>query len=336
MTVNDHAGTARQFTASVEAFSTNWITGTKVWGATYTVFFVLFVGFIALTVVGPSFGVHVHIPRNSGLVFLAVLGVMTVVVAIGGVYVYQRSRRKLVLSVSGDALTVGSRAELYSLADAQLGIWTKNGVALHLRSGGRRFTLGGQERRVGPATPLDAPPTPLVDARLPASDFDELLRLGGRSAARGPVPGEPSRCVAFPNSVSMEQLGPFALRKKQKLVGALDTPQVFIDIDGDSIRLVDPNSNAVNASGTVAQTTAAPVTYQRPVDDSGHFGLSPVMTLSVPGSAPLTIGCDGFAWSVNVPVTGNPPTYLVSAADWLELVDKLGLAADLADTSRKG
>jgi hypothetical protein len=99
-------------------------------------------------------------------------------------YLYWRSRQKYVLTINGDALTIAPRGDVHSLADAQLGLWPNIGVALHLHSGGRRFILGGRDRQIGPATPLDAPPTQLADARLPASDFDELLRLGGRAAAR--------------------------------------------------------------------------------------------------------------------------------------------------------
>jgi hypothetical protein len=37
-----------------------------------------------------------------------------------------------------------------------------------------------------------------------------------------------------------------------------------------------------------------------------------------------------------VNVVGEPPMYILSAADWLRLVEKFGLAADLNDASRKG
>jgi hypothetical protein len=35
-------------------------------------------------------------------------------------------------------------------------------------------------------------------------------------------------------------------------------------------------------------------------------------------------------------ILGDPPTYMLSAADWLTLVEKFGLAADLNDAARKG
>jgi hypothetical protein len=81
---------------------------------------------------------------------------------------------------------------------------------------------------------LDAPPIPLVDAWLSESDFDELLFLGGRSAARGPAPGEPTRCLLFPNLLSIQQMGSFAFRKKQRLMRSLWQPQLFIDLDNDA------------------------------------------------------------------------------------------------------
>jgi len=250
---------------------------------------------------------------------------------------------KVILTVSGDALTVGPRSEVYSLADAQLGLWQNIGVALHLHSGGRRFILGGQDRRIGPPTQLDAPPTQLVDARLPASDFDELLRLGGRAAARGPAPGEPTRCILFPNSQTIVNSGPFAFRKKQRLVNSLDRAQLFIDVDNDTIRVIDPENHAIDASGAVSQTSATPLSYETRDVESSVVSKTPALTMSVPGVPPLTFGCPHlerwerrFSWSGTVYIVNDPPTYVLSAADWLTLVEKFGLAADLNDAARKG
>jgi hypothetical protein len=79
MSVNNEAGAARQFVASGEAFSTGWIKGTKVFQAVYSVFFVAFVGFAALAMFRTSKGMHVHVPRYTGLIFMAVLLVAGVV-----------------------------------------------------------------------------------------------------------------------------------------------------------------------------------------------------------------------------------------------------------------
>jgi hypothetical protein len=272
MSVNNEAGAARQFVASGEAFSTGWIKGTKVFQAVYSVFFVAFVGFAALAMFRTSKGMHVHVPRYTGLIFMAVLLVAGVV--IGG-YMFWRSRQKYVLTVNGDALTVGSRGDVYSLADAQLGLWPNIGVALHLHSGGRRFILGGRDRQIGPATPLDAPPIQLVDARLPASEFDELLRLGGRAAARGPAPGEPTRCILFRNSQTIVNSGPFAFRKKQRLVNSLGREQLFIDVANDTIRVIDPESHTVDATAAVSRITATALSYETRDVESSQVSKTP-------------------------------------------------------------
>jgi hypothetical protein len=136
-------------------------------------------------------------------------------------------------------------------------------------------------------------------------------------------------------------MGPFAFRKKQRLTGSLDKPQLFIDVDNDSIRVIDPNSNADNASAAVSRATAAPVTYERPSDDSGYVSIVPAMTLCVPGVQPLTFGCNHleggkwrFSWSTHVPIISDPPTYLLSAADWLTLAQTFGLDAQLHDITK--
>jgi hypothetical protein len=340
MSVRDESTASRQFVASGEAMSTGWIKGTKIWQAVYTVFFVAFVGFAVLAVFRTAKGKSVHIPRYTGLIFIAVLLIASVVI---GAYMFWRSRQKHVLTVNGDALTVGSRGDVYSLADAQLGLWSDVGVALHLHSGGRRFVLGGKDRQIGPATPLDAPPIQLVDARLPASDFDELLRLGGRAAARGPAPGEPTRCILFLNSQTIANSGAFAFRKKQRLVNSLGRAQLFIDVDGETIRVVDPESHAVDASAAVSQITATPLSYETRDAESSHVTKTPALTMSAPGLPPLTFGgphVDArgrrLSWSGNYHIVKDPPTYMLSAADWLTLVEKFGLATNASDAERKG
>jgi hypothetical protein len=340
MSVSDESTASRQFVASAEAMSTGWIKGTKIWQAVYTLFFVAFVGFALLAMFRTTKGKSVHAPRYTGLIIVAVLVVASVLM---GGYMFWRSRQKYVLNVTGDALTVGSRGDVYSLADAQLGLWSDVGVALHLHSGGRRFVLGGKDRQIGPATPLDAPPIQLVDARLPASDFDELLRLGGRAAARGPAPGEPTRCILFPNSQTIVNSGAFAFRKKQRLVNSLGRAQLFIDVDGETIRVVDPESHAVDASAAVSQITATPLSYETRDAESSHVTKTPALTMSAPGLPPLTFGgphVDArgrrLSWSGNYHIVKDPPTYILSAADWLTLVEKLGLAASASDAERKG
>jgi hypothetical protein len=340
MSSSDEAGTSRQFVASAEAFGTGWIKGTKIWQAVYTVFFVAFVGYAALAMFGSVKGKQVHAPRYTGLIFLAVLVAAGVVV---GAYMLWRSRQKYVLTVNGDAITIAPRGEVYSLADAQLGIWPNIGVALHLHSGDRRFILGGRDRQIGPATPLDAPAIQVVDARLPAPEFDELLRLGGRAAARGPAPGEPIRCILFNNSQTIANSGAFAFRKKQRLVNSLGREQLFIDVDNDAIRIIDPESHAVDATAPVSRITATPLSYNTQDNETGRTSRTPALTVSVPGVPPLTVGCSHlaiserrFSWSGTVRIVNDPPTYILSAADWLTLVEKFGLAANVDDAAVKG
>jgi len=328
MSINNEAGMARQFVAAREVFSTSWITGTKIWQAVYTVVFVGFVGFAVLMMYNTSRGAKTHIPRYTGLIFIAVLLAASAVI---GVYMFWRSRQKYVLSVSGDTVTVAPRGEVYSLADAQLAVWPNRGVALHLQSGGRRFVVGGEERCIGPATPLDAEPTQLVDARLPASDFDELLRLGGRGAARGPAPGEPTRCILYPNSQTIADSGRFAFKKKQQAANSLGRAQLFIDVDNDTIRVVEPESHAVDASASVSRVTATPLIYETRDIESSRVWRIPALTLSAPGLPPLTVKCafdaTQFAWAGSPRVVKDPPAYVLSAGDWRTLVEKFAPAA---------
>ncbi len=57
----------------------------------------------------------------------------------------------------------------------------------------------------------------------------------------------------------------------------------------------------------------------------------------------LTFGCPHirvpgrhFSWSGTVRVVGDPPSYVLSAADWLTLVEKFGLTANVSEAARKG
>jgi hypothetical protein len=215
----------------------------------------------------------------------------------------------------------------------------RQGVALHLQCGRHLFWLGGQNRRAGPARRLDAQPVHSVDACLSEADFDELLcRMGGRwsgSEAREPAPGEPIRCLLFPNPDLGQKMGPFAFRNQQRLqqrlTRSLSQLQLFIDVDNDAMRVIDPNSNTVTASAPLSRVTATPATYELSSwhsNDSSGSWTTAAMTVCVPGMQPLTIGCcpgRHLLWPRNVPVTNRPPAYRVSWADWLTLTEKCGL-----------
>jgi hypothetical protein len=52
--------------------------------------------------------------------------------------------------------------------------------------------------------------------------------------------------------------------------------------------------------------------------------------------SPIRRRSSRFSWSGSVLLVKDPPTYILSAADWLTLVEKLGLAANVKDAARKG
>jgi hypothetical protein len=358
MDVNEQSAVSRQFMASLPAYSSKWTNGTKYFQAGYAVFFVAFVLFVLLMVFGPLWGVHLHFPHIGAAVGYGVpVGMLIVGVGMAA-YLFWRSRRKVLITVTNDQLTVDRRPGVaFAFGDAQLGSWVAMGVALHLQCGRHRFLLGGRDRRVSPTTSLIAPPVRLVDAWLSESDFDELLSLGeqwNESAAGGPAPGEPTRCLLFANPLVIRRMGSFAFRKKQRLMRSLSRPQLFIDVDNGAIRLGDPDSNAVNASASLSRVTATPATYrlatrrlfasaENAVGDAAgqYFSTMPAMAVCLPGMQPLTIGCRDFrglkrrfSWSDNVPVCNDPPAYEVSAADWLTLAEELSLAPYLEDTMK--
>jgi hypothetical protein len=56
-----------------------------------------------------------------------------------GAYLFWRSRRKYLIIVTGDGLTIDRRrGDVYLLVDAQLGLWVHMGLALHLHRSTRR------------------------------------------------------------------------------------------------------------------------------------------------------------------------------------------------------
>jgi hypothetical protein len=104
---------------------------------------------------------------------------------IGGVALLWYLRRRLVIHVASDALTVDKRpGDVFSFGDAQLGPWTHpgnsgktKGTVIHLWSGPHCFVLGGRDRRNAPGTRFDAPPVGSVDAWTTSPLFDDLLTM---------------------------------------------------------------------------------------------------------------------------------------------------------------
>jgi hypothetical protein len=295
---------------------------------------------------------------------------LLVLLIAGTVVWYLRSQRKILISVTSDGLTVNRRpGDVYSFSDAKLGAWgvtggATMGTALHLQCGPRRFILGGRDHRVGAATRLEAPDVGYgrsvdVDAWLSGSEFEEILTLAGRRSGldvRPPAPGEPSRCLLFPNPLLMQEVGPLAFRKRREVYRSLSHPSLAIDVREDAIRVIDPTSNAVIASVSPAQVTATPTMYQPSsrhwFPTAGHImsdflanylSKQPCMVVSVPGMQPLTVGCRDtvsgmdhrFSWRADVPVQNGRPDYAVLGADWLTLVERFGLAPHLEDRAKQ-
>jgi hypothetical protein len=345
-------------------------------------YLIMVVGILAFTaVIGALYmGVQMLVYRGSGgsnalaEIMDKVLRYGAVALILGGVggwywWSQRTGHGKILIDVTRDALTVSKRpGDVYPFGDAQLGVWGISGgmtmgTTLHLHCGGRRFILGGRDYRVAAGTRLEAPDAgyglPLdVDAWVSASDFGEILAMSGRQtnqaglAAGSPAPAGPVRCLLFPSPLAIQQMGPFAVRRKQQVLQSANQPRLAIDVDADAIRIVDPNTNALHASVQVAQMTATPETYQYRY---GFLGLgsadqivggmlergmasslstTPVLVLGVPGGPPLTIGCRDtiggldmrFSWPRDVRQRVNePPEFAVSGGDFLLLVDKFGL-----------
>ena len=345
MNGNDSPAASRQFVASRPSMSTQmtaFATGKGRYGvqaAFLALILVMVAGFVTR--------------RSEGAVIAAAgLGALSIFALVGTAYVWWRSRRKVIIGVTSDGLTVNQRRDVFPFVEAKLGPWVNMGLALHLQRGSHRFVLGGRDRRIAPTTRLDAPPVQTVDAWLWVAEFDELLAMSGRRSGvdvRGPAPGEPARCLLFPNPYLAEQMGSFALRKQARLQRSLSEPSLVLDVDNDAMRVTDPNADALSASASRADVTVTPATFQPDSVTSGDgstydYTATPGLVVCVPGVQPLTIGCLDlvgsrfrFSWHGDAPRPDERPAYVVSGADLLALAEKFGLAPYLDDgTGRAG
>jgi hypothetical protein len=311
-----------------------------------------------------AFPAVMAIPMATGasasvaMVFFAAFAIGMYAVAMA-FYIWDK-RGNMLICVESEGLTVNLRkGDTYSLFDATLGSWVPTkfrrsragaitlGTALHLRCGPKTLVLGGRDHRMGAAVRLEAPPTERLDAWMWADDFDLLLALiGSRSRldVRGPAPGESIRCLVFTN--------PWLLTRRQRRRET--QPVLALDVGSDQIRAVDPNASVPVASAFLAQVTATAA--DRVVRMSGSWKVvmvKPVLVITFPGMAPLTIGCHDetdpwgtwmwssrqfagrFSWSGNVP-SEREPDFVVSGADWLTLVETFGLAQYLDDRAARG
>jgi hypothetical protein len=263
-----------------------------------------------------------------------------VVLLVGFVIFRWRRRRKMLICVTSDGLTVNERkGDAYSFTDMKLGAWGPDsltvGTALHLHRGPDSLVVGGRDHRLAAGIRLDAAPVDCPDAWMSASDFGELLAVVGRRSqldVRGPAPGEPIRCLLFPYEV-MAAVTSWAFGEKLPF-SSPPKPRLAIDAGEDEIRVIDPTNNALKASVPPAKVTATAKTYVQQV----YVGTwtVPVLKLGVPGLPPMTIGCQEgtlglsgnrprFPWSGAMD-DEEPPAYLVTSRDWLTLVEKFGLA----------
>ncbi|MGE0214474.1 hypothetical protein [Mycolicibacterium sp.] len=326
------------------------------------VVWVIFFGMRALTEDGPEW---VQQSAMYGLQFGLLL------LLVGGVYFWTRrsQSREIVLSVTTEGLTVNTRpGEVYPLRDATLGTWGETGgatmgVALHLQCGTKRFILGGRDRRAGSGTRLDAPDAgyglPIdIDAWLPAAEFDEILALvAGPSGldVRTPSPDDPIRCLLFPNSLKLQELGS-SLRKQRQFLAQQRHPRRALVVSPTRIQLIDPTTDTLLASVSPVHVSAQPVDFRPPqqnhwfpsvggiVSDAAtnHWSRSPGLRVTIPGMAALTIGCRDtvmgldyrFSWPADVPVEQARADYEVSGTDWQTLVETFGLTQHLVNHER--
>ncbi len=346
MNVNDGSTTWRQFVAASPSISTQmteFATGKRTLVIAYGMAIGIGVG------VGVGVGARAGMGTGIGVGMGSATAVIMLVPVVWLAYAWWRSRRRVLIRVTSDGLTINQRpGEVFSFAEAKLGPWVTMGLALHLHCGRHRFILGARNRRIAPATRLDAPPVQAVDAWLSDSEFDELLAIGGRRGAvdaREPAPGEPTRCLLFPNPYLAEQVRSFAFRKQLRLQRSLSRPSLVLDVDNAAIRVIDPHTAALSASASRPQASATPATFQPDsvVSGDGTAYSYPGITgliVCVPGVQPLTIGCldavgSGFrfSWRGNVSTPNERPAYVVSAADWLTLAQTFALAPNLEDAA---
>ncbi|MGO9508645.1 MAG: hypothetical protein ACLPXZ_15320 [Mycobacterium sp.] len=122
----------------------------------------------------------------------------------------------------------------------------------------------------------------------------------------------------------------------------------------DAIQVIDPDTNTLIASASVAQVTARPARHRAATGDDDVPHTDPLLIVAVPGVQPLRIrpspmkygilytrGDYRYTWrdifgGPDQPPSGDQPTYGVTEADWLALVEKFGLSSRLVDDYGSG
>jgi hypothetical protein len=273
----------------------------------------------------------------------AVVAVVVVAPTVWLIYAWRRARKPVRITVAINGVTVNQCTGVaFSRDDARFGVWSTAGVALHLRSGSQDFVLGGRDRRIGPEVQFDAPPVTSVDAWLWAGDFDELLAAAGLDGLRGPVSGQPTRFLLYPNPSLAEEFGPLAVRDHVRLQRSLGQPTLVVDV-GETVRVTDPSTDAADPEVRRDQLTAAAAVFQPRGTVSGDgtsydYAATVGLVVRLPGRRPLTIGCqdlDGlrarFSWRGDPSRLPERPAYVVSGGDFAVLAELFGLAQHLED-----
>lgn len=261
--------------------------------------------------------------------------------------------------------------DVFPCSETELGRWTvagypalTKGTVLHLRCGRHRFLLGGRDHRAAAGIALHARPVDGVDAWMWAADFDEVLaalgsgRYGqysqGITAEPRELPElpEPStRCLLVPNPMRLVSSSVLGMFKNTATALRLNAnppqPSVALDVGDDSVAVIDLKTDACTASAPLERVSATPAASTRSMPRSGPQ-TTPVLVVTVPDAQPMTIGCPDlagppqvswrggtsltprFRWRRSVPAE-REPEFVVSDIDWLTLVGKLGLTADLED-----
>jgi hypothetical protein len=133
------------------------------------------------------------------------------------------------------------------------------------------------------------------------------------------------------------------------------SPPLALDVGiNDAIRVIDPKTNALIASASVAQVTATPARHRFAMSDDDPWHTDPLLIVTVPGLQPLRIrpspmkygmfyirGDYRYTWrdifgGPDQPALADQPAYGVTEADWLTLVENFGLSSRVVDDHGSG
>jgi DivIVA domain-containing protein len=205
------------------------------------------------------------------------------------------------------------------------------------------------QQGAAPPPPQAGPPAPMAEPqRQQAQAVGQPPQFpdAPMDAGRQPVaPGDPIRCVLF-EIYSRRN----AWRNALRLDFSGARPALAIEVGRDAIWVIDLTTNAPITSAALSQVTAVPKEHRHYSSGVGSIDFRgsrmPVLVVGVPGLPSLAIGplppgmppdrarrysfFTGLpAWRSSVPTTSEYPTYVVTKAEWLTLVEKFGLGPQL-------